>query len=279
MLGLGIFLSWLFLVDTTVAIPEEVDAAASIPIEDAFTIVAAENDKVRKLWTSQIVGAGKKMGIHFDEAWREPDVAAGPLPALFLREISTYLDQHEVPLSLFLGSEYPITAANAFGGQQQEIFQLIKETHEPQFFYANDTGHHLAMFEDVAVSEACVTCHNDHEQSPKTDWKLGDVMGATTWMYPDGEISPQELMQMISAFREGVASAYGEFMAEVETFSQPPEIGDRWPAEGYFLPSTKVFMRKVEETVSADTLSAVLEVTAAANDPLVTAFANAAQGE
>ena len=37
--------------------------------------------------------------------------------------------------------------------------------------------HFTAVYADVAVSPACVTCHNAHPNSPRTDFETGDVMG------------------------------------------------------------------------------------------------------
>jgi hypothetical protein len=34
-----------------------------------------------------------------------------------------------------------------------------------------------AVYPDVAVNQSCVTCHNQHQDSPKKDFKLGEVMG------------------------------------------------------------------------------------------------------
>ena len=34
-----------------------------------------------------------------------------------------------------------------------------------------------AVYPDVAISPACVSCHNGHKDSPRTDFKQGDVMG------------------------------------------------------------------------------------------------------
>ena len=35
----------------------------------------------------------------------------------------------------------------------------------------------MALYADKAVSQACVSCHNAHPQSPRRDFKLNDVMG------------------------------------------------------------------------------------------------------
>ena len=38
--------------------------------------------------------------------------------------------------------------------------------------------------DDRAVAPACVTCHNDHKDSPKRDFKLNDVMGGVVLRIP-----------------------------------------------------------------------------------------------
>ena len=54
--------------------------------------------------------------------WKDEDVQAGPLPALFLRETAARLEASPVPLGLFLGSDYPISPSNRFQGAQAEAF-------------------------------------------------------------------------------------------------------------------------------------------------------------
>lgn len=234
---------------------EEAPSGVTLPIERVFALAEAENDVARALWTQEIVGAGKKVGLKFNEDWREQGVEAGPLPALFLRETAKSLERDPVQLSLFLGSDFPINEANRFEGMQHEKFQLIKQTREPQFFFMPDTGLHTGMFSDIAVVEPCVTCHNEHKQSPKNDWKLNDVMGATTWMYPKDKVTLDEVLQILTAMRQGFHNAYLAYLAKVETFTKRPEIGDKWPREGYYLPSVEVFMNELDKRASPATLA------------------------
>jgi adenylate cyclase len=243
---------------------EDTRTGLKIPIERMFAMAEAENDVVRALWTQEIVGAGKKAGLRFNEDWREQDVEAGPLPALFLRETAKSLERHPVRLSLFLGSDFPINDANRFEGLQHEKFQLIKQTRASQFFLSPDTGLYTAMFEDVAVVEPCVQCHNDHKQSPKNDWKLHDVMGATTWMYPDKSVTVEELMTIITALRQGFREAYSAYLTKAETFSRRPEIGKKWPRDGYYLPTVEVFMAEAMRRASPETLATLFSLV----DPL-----------
>ena len=39
---------------------------------------------------------------------------------------------------------------------------------------------------DKATVEACAKCHNEHADSPRKDWKVGDTMGALVIRIPKG---------------------------------------------------------------------------------------------
>lgn len=243
-------------------LPDEQPARATIPVARLFAVLEAENDVLRTLWTREIVGAGDKVGLKFDEHWRDADVEAGPLPALFLRETARSLERNPVRLSLFLGSDFPINDANRFQGLQLERFRVLRVTGEPQFFFTPDTGLHTGMFSDVAVAEPCVDCHNGHGQSPKTDWRLEDVMGATTWLYPAEAVTLEQLIEAVAALHQAFGEAYGEYLAEVSSFAMPPSIGDRWPRDGYFLPTREVFMAAVLQRTAPVTMAEIAALAA-----------------
>lgn len=230
----------------------------TVTVEQLLRVCAAENAAVRALYTGEIVGPGLRAGLAFNEDWRESDVEAGPLPALFLRETASSLERNPVPLGLFLGSDYPISQANRFGGAQTELFAKVRSERGPQFFFDQDTGRYTAMFPDLAVAEACVTCHNQHPESPKSDWQLGDVMGATTWTYPQETISLTQLLDTLAALRQAFGDAYSAYLEEAASFSNPPEIGQRWPTEGYFLPDLETFMAEVARRTAPESVDALL---------------------
>lgn len=248
-------------------LPEVVRPAAHIDVNRVLALAEAENDAMRELWTAEIVGAGQQVGLKFSEDWREPGEAAGPLPALFLRETARNLERHPVRLSLFLGSDAPINPANGFEGLQRERFREIRETGEAQFFFTPDTGLHTAMFPDTALAEACVTCHNEHEDSPRSDWQLHDVMGATTWSYPDAKLSSGEMLAALAALRGAFAGTYQAYLEKVAVSSDPPQIGSRWPRDGYYLPAADVFMAELARRISASSLHSLLEAAAEGGQP------------
>lgn len=235
----------------------------AIPIESVMRAVAAENDVARALYTKEIVGAGLKAGLEFEEEWQNPSIEAGPLPALFLRSTAASLERNPIPLSLFLGSPYPINASNQFNGAQSGFYDKILADGEPQFFYDDDIERHTAMFADKAVATACVTCHNDHADSPKKDWVLGEVMGATTWSYPDEAVNLESYLRILAGLRKGFRDTYQAYLDKTKTFANPPEIGDLWPKDGNYLPSADVFMDEIVRRSSVNSLHYGMEALSA----------------
>lgn len=225
-------------------------------VEEVLEMVSKENDITRTLYTKAIVGKGKAQGMKFDEDWRKDDVEAGPLPALFLRGVATSIKKSPVPLGLYLGSDFPINAANKFVGKQADLFKTIKKDEKPQFFYDEDQKVHTAMFADIAGAGACVSCHNDHPQTSKNDWKLGDVMGATTWQYPKDSLTYKETVAVLNSYAEGTVDIYAQYLEEIDAFvnSEKPEIGKKWPAEGKYLPTAEVFLDSVKKLTSYETM-------------------------
>lgn len=239
---------------------EEGPKGRQISINQLFELLQQENDVVRKLWTKEIVGAGQKQGLKFREDWKETGVEAGPLPALFLRETASRLEKNPVPLSLFLGSDAPINKANAFDVVQDQKFQIIKKERLPQFFYSADIERYTGMFPDIASVDPCIKCHNEHPDTPKKDWALLDVMGATTWLYPAASVSLEEALSIIAVLRAQFRDVYEAYLEKTRTFSEPPLISDQWPSEGYFLPTSEVFMSAVEEASSKTTLRSLFKI-------------------
>lgn len=240
--------------------PEAEGSGRRIPVEAFFRMLDAENASIRALYTAEIVGPGQKNGLKFDEDWKKREVIAGPLPALFLRETSTLLQRDAPGVSLFLGSDYPIVSANAFKGLQVDYFRKVRAESKPQFFQDPSTRLYTAMFPDVASAKPCVTCHNDHSKTPKKDWALNDIMGATTWMYPRSNVALRDALHTLDALRGAALATYAMYLDKVRKLPQAeqPAIGSQWPKEGHFLPDLETFAKAIEGRNSARTLSALL---------------------
>jgi len=239
---------------------EEPAKAYTFSVEDAFTIIAEENDKTRTLYTKKIVGLGKKAGLAFHEDWQKDDIEAGPLPALFLRGTSEVIQKSDVPLGLYLGSDFPVRKSNKFKGVQAEKFAAIRKDAKPRFFYDDANKLNTAMFPDFASAGPCVSCHNDHPETSKDDWALNDIMGATTWTYPNDSLTTEEMLAVVKIYRKGVAETYNSYLEEVKNYKSKeiPEIGKKWSNEGYAIPDVVNFMKEVE-SVNEETMNKVMK--------------------
>lgn len=239
---------------------EERGGRADIPVETLFRLLDAENASVRKIYTAEIVTPGQKQGLKFDEAWKSAHVHAGPLPALLLRETANRLQQRVPELSLFLGSAWPIEQANLFKGTQSDYFAEMVKDRDPRFFVDAGTGRQTAMFPDIASAPACVTCHNEHPKSPRKDWVKDDVMGATTWSFPRAQVSHEEMIEILGHYRAAALDAYRAYLAKVPDFERErrPEVGERWPKDGLYVPDLATFTARVESTNSTASLNLLL---------------------
>lgn len=246
---------------------DDAAAARDVPVETLFRLLDAENASIRALYTGEIVTPGLKIGLKYREDWKTKDVHAGPLPALLLRETANRLQQRVPEVSLFLGSTYPIEASNMFKGAQSTYFAAIERDRKPRFFLDDSTGRYTAMFPDIASAPACVSCHNDHAKSPRKDWKQDDVMGATTWSFARKTLSTDEVIEILAAYRASAMDAYGAYLKKSASFGTAtrPQLGERWPKEGLYLPDADAFRKRVEEKNSIASLNLLLQTRAAAD--------------
>ncbi len=236
---------------------DEKHAGLSLPVEEVLILLDNENQIVRNLYTKEIVGAGKKQNLLFDENWGEPNVHAGLLPAQFLRETARSIERSKAKLGLYLGSDYAINQANQLEGMQLQVFKNIKKDRKAKFLFIQEAQRYVYMAPDIASVKPCITCHNKHKDSPKTDWKLDDVMGVTTWTYPKKEVAIDEVLLLVQALHDGVKKAYNNLIIEMNQSEKPPLIGNQWPRDGYYIPDVDEFMRVVKYRTASITISKI----------------------
>lgn len=242
-------------------------AARQVDVERVFTAVNAVNEAARQIYTSRIVGPGPTVGLKFGEDWAEPNVDKGPLPALFLRLTAARLEAKPTRLSLYLGSDEPINKSNLFDDAQMLAFEQVKEDGAPVFSDIEGVGA-IGMFPDVASAQPCVVCHNEHADSPKTDWKLGDMMGATTWTYPKARLGSDEYLATTEEMFDAVAEAYEQYLDKVAGFDDQVEIGANWPDENRrALPDLETFLIEVRTAASVAVVNELILISEAEPQP------------
>ena len=152
---------------------------------DAIYAVIASD---RAVYTKQVVNRlqNEDEVITADEHWKEE--SALPLPAQMLRMGAEGVAKQNAGFSYALLSEWPINKQNAPKTQMEKQGLAFVKTNLGKNFYGTEElggkKFFTAVYADMAVSEACTKCHNDHLDSPKTDFKLGDVMGGVVMRIP-----------------------------------------------------------------------------------------------
>ncbi len=140
----------------------------------------------RTFYTQHVVERMEAMLIvNATENWREDRTL--PLPAQFFKESSRGLQVSGKPFRYRLVSLWPINQENAPESEKErEVLERVMTYGEvsEQEIELDKRKYFQAIFPDRAVSRACVNCHNAHEQSPKRDFKLNDIMGGLEILIP-----------------------------------------------------------------------------------------------
>ena len=143
----------------------------------------------REIYTKMVVGrlAAKHKVIKASEHFE--DEKALPLPAQMFRFGSEKVASKTDKFSYQLLSLWPINKQNAPRTDiEKKGLTFIAENKGAKPFYGEEelggTKYFTAVYADVGVAAPCINCHNAHKDSPRTDFKMGDVMGGVVIRVP-----------------------------------------------------------------------------------------------
>ena len=124
--------------------------------------------------------------IRVSEHWQEEK--ALPLPSQMFRMGAELVAQETDLFTYSLLSKWPINKRNAPKTEVEETGLEAVAENPAEPFYGTESlggvGYFTAVYADVAVSPACVTCHNAHKDSPRGDFELGETMGGVVIRIP-----------------------------------------------------------------------------------------------
>ena len=115
------------------------------------------------------------------------DDRALPLPAQMFRMGAELARRGNPGFTYALLSPWPLNAQNAPRTDVEKSgIRHVTETGQPSYASESLGGerYFTAVYPDKAVSEACAACHNGHADSPRHDFKVGDVMGGVVIRIP-----------------------------------------------------------------------------------------------
>lgn len=141
----------------------------------------------RTVYTRKVVNRlqDEEEVIKASEHWE--DDKALPLPAQMFRMGAKMASEKSDVFSYSLLSLWPVNKQNAPKTEvEKQGLEAVAKKQKP--FYAEETlggkKFFTAVYPDIAVAPACVNCHNNHKDSPRSDFKQGKTMGGVVIRIP-----------------------------------------------------------------------------------------------
>jgi len=150
-------------------------------------------DSDRTIYTKKIVNRLVKKDKVIQASEHFEDEQALALPAQMFRFGAELVAQRaeempDVNFSYSLQSLWPVNRQNAPKTEAEKAgLKFVAENKGSNYYTVETLGgqqYFTAVYADTAVAPVCVSCHNDHKDSPKRDFKLGDVMGGVVIRIP-----------------------------------------------------------------------------------------------
>jgi len=142
----------------------------------------------RSLYTSEVVSRAKAQGMTITHDYKTQEGAI-PLPATLSMLLGNRLEQASADGAFRLYSDYPFPwrtdggPGDAF--EREALRQLRAQPDVPYYRFEERNGEKVLRYATADfMRPSCVGCHNSHADSPKTDWKVGDVRGVLSITHP-----------------------------------------------------------------------------------------------
>ena len=139
-------------------------------------------DAMRGFYSSDVVGRVVKAGqqVIAVHNYKEVDGAI-PIPATLSIELGKKISSTDGTVKYQFVSDLPFKGREEPALDNFELSSLQALRKNPNETLIDVSGsiflRQIRMATPIIMGETCVACHNTHPDSPKTDWKVGDVRG------------------------------------------------------------------------------------------------------
>lgn len=164
------------------------EAASGISPQTMADALHAVMESDRTIYTRKVVNRLVKEDkvIKASEHWQ--DDKALPLPAQMFRMGAEMVTGKNVGFTYSLLSIWPVNKQNKPKTEIEKTGLQFVADNPGKNYYGEEklgnTTYYTAVYADTAVAPACVDCHNKHKDSPRSDFKIGDVMGGVVIRIP-----------------------------------------------------------------------------------------------
>ena len=185
----GRSLLWSLAVPTCIAVLALVAAVGSLTpgavveyaLEDAVmrSIQTAEQMRtLRSFYSENVVNAAIRSGTQASPSYKDGHNAI-PVPTTFVLDVAEAFSNDDVKIKLVSPYPWPNRAGRVLDRFEMDAWDHLTQDPGAPFVWRGEVDGKALL--RVAVSDrmdaSCVACHNSNPQSPKKDWKVGDVRG------------------------------------------------------------------------------------------------------
>jgi len=104
-----------------------------------------------------------------------------PIPATLSLELGKVISEQQQNITYRFVSDYPFKnrTPHQLDPFEKAALQSLRENPDQRIVDAASSlfSDRVRLVAPVTMGPACVSCHNSHPESPKRDWKVGDVRG------------------------------------------------------------------------------------------------------
>ena len=142
----------------------------------------------RNFYAQELVPRAMQAGVNITHDYKSKNDAL-PLPATLTIELGHYIAQVDGGTQVRLYSDLPFpwrAAERQLDDFQKQALSHLKQNPD-QPYVREDVlnGQRVLRYAQAdRMLSGCVACHNRYQNSPKTDWKVGDVRGALEIVLP-----------------------------------------------------------------------------------------------
>lgn len=146
-------------------------------------------EEFRSLYTSEVVARVAPLGVRVSHDYAEHPGAI-PLPATLSIALGERIGAFDYGAKAALYSPFPFPASATTGGLrtpfQEAAWVALNAEPEGEFFRFEEVNGApvLRLARADRMRPACVGCHNSHPETPKADWRDGDVRGVLEVILP-----------------------------------------------------------------------------------------------
>jgi len=148
--------------------------------------------EIRHLYTSEVIDIINKKGdmnITHDYWDKKYDTLGGaiPLPATFSMLLAEKISVDGININLYSKYPFPLRkdrVLSEFENDAWEYFLANPKSDKPYYKYIEKNNQLQYAIPDKMINVSCINCHNSHPETPKNNWKLGDIRGVISITKP-----------------------------------------------------------------------------------------------